>query len=398
MRFPRAARLVPLAALLLAAGCASDDTTAPASDLMDATRAAAAFDRIADSLQSGGGSAGADLAASYGALAGAVRTGGRLSPVTITIDGVPTSFVATAQLTESSFSPCSGQICAALAPSVVRPLVARSLIAWQKDDPRRVVQLTAAADSLRIGAQLFPTFAPALIPAALLVYLDGKGGTWFGTSGTQKMSSTTSETACSTLPGARPVSPIVSSVRCTLADFSIAFSGTAEPSRFLVANNTATGTHTLAMSAQPVSGVRLQYTIPPCSPTSCLPGGGPLPPIDVKPTIMLPSTLTATQDASGTVTFTFAVTNNLATAATVGFATSQQVEVVAADPATGAVVWNSSAAALFAQALTSRTIPAGGTASFTESWKPAVKGTYTVSALLTSHTHRASARTSVTVN
>ncbi len=397
MRFDQTRRLAPLAALLFAAACSSYDLLPAAPDLVDAARAAASFDHIADSVQSSGGAANADLAASYGALAGAVRNGGRLSPVTITIDGVPTSFIATAQLTESSFSPCSGQICAALAPSVVRPVVTRSLIAWQKDDPRRVVQLTAAADSLKIGAQLFPSFAAPFVPTALLVYLDGKGGTWFGTSGTQKMTSAASEAPCTTLAGSRPVIAIVPSVRCTLAEFTIAFNGIAEPSRFIVANNTATGIHSLAMAAQPVSGVRLQYTTPPCSPSACLPGGGPLPPIDVKPTTMLPSTLTATQDASGTVTFTFTVTNTLASPANVGFATSQQVELVAADPATGAVVWSSSAAALFAQAMTSRTIAAGGSASFTESWKPAVKGTYTVSALLTSYTHRASARASVTV-
>ncbi|MDQ2666789.1 MAG: hypothetical protein M3Z05_12350 [Gemmatimonadota bacterium] len=111
-------------ACLVANACGSDTGSGPLSG-DDAAKAATVFTQLSDSIAKAGGDS--SIARAYGSLADALRMGLRVSPVAITIDGVATPFMATAQQTMLS-SACSG--CASLPPFVLR-----SFIAWQASDP-----------------------------------------------------------------------------------------------------------------------------------------------------------------------------------------------------------------------------------------------------------------------
>jgi len=89
--------------------------------------------------------------------------------VTISVDGVPASFVATAQVDEN------GSVCPAC--MIAQPLFAlRSFIAWQASDPRRVVQVSSASNADPIRAYITPSFTSFTGASASLVFFDGKGG------------------------------------------------------------------------------------------------------------------------------------------------------------------------------------------------------------------------------
>ena len=57
--------------------------------------------------------------------------------------------------------PCSSNGCAALP----KPILARTLIAWDAANPKRVVQLASESDDLPIGAVLNPTLLASYVPA-----------------------------------------------------------------------------------------------------------------------------------------------------------------------------------------------------------------------------------------
>lgn len=370
--------LVAAASTLLVA-CASDTVTLPPQD--DASAAVDIFTRLADSVARAGGDA--DLGDAYGSLAEAVRQGGRVSPVVITIDGVPTTFLATAQQTEVTTSPClDPSKCATLI--AIRPSILRTLVAWKQDDPKRVVQLSSSADSAPIRAYLFPVLVPFTGPSASLVYFDGNGGTFFGSSGTQAFAVKTGTDVCAVTGASKSSFAIFPAPRCTNADFTISFAGKGEPSTFLTSKNTATGSHTFAMATQPVVGARYELTaITP-----------PKPPIIVTPSAPLAATLTATVDS--VVTLTLQIVNPASTPAAVTFASGQQYDFTVFD-ATGARVWRWSDGMAFTMALGTSTIPGKGSVSYSARWKPLQKGTYTAVGSLVSMSHRADAKVAVTV-
>jgi hypothetical protein len=370
-------RKLTVTALALLTACGSDILVAPGQD--DAAKAVTLFTQLSDSVaRSGGDSA---IGNAYAGLAEAVRRGGRISTVLITIDGVPTKFSATAIQSEISAPPCTGDVC----PAILRRAL-RSLIAWQQDDPRRIVQLSSESDADPIRAYLFPVLVPYAGASASLTFFDGKGGAFFGTSGTQKVGITTSETACAPAGPDRPVIAIFPAPpRCTKADFVVAFDGKAEPSTFLAARNNATGSHTLSMASQPVLGARFEMTAPDL----------PKPPIDLAPTVGLPATITVTTDTL--VTLTLTISNPGASAVQVVHPSSQRYEFVIADGTTGLPVWKWSDGQGFFQALTSETIAAGGRLTYTASWKPTRKGAFIATGELVSISHRAGARASFSV-
>ena len=378
-------------ALAIAAFAAcSGESTAPLTSTSDAARAAEQFTKMADSVSRNGGDA--DVSGAYSEIAAAVRMSGRVAPITIAIDGVPTAFVATAMSSELAHQAgCDGgPLCD---PAV--PLRMRSLIAWDKDNPKRVVQISSASDSDPIEAMLYPSLLAIYTPMASLIYMDGAGGTYFGTSGTQSASVTKSATPC----GAGRDSALASKLpsACTLADLTIAFNGKVEPSAFLVANNTAKGTHTIAMASQKVPGTHTQITIPACD-TACSPGApnAPVaPPVVVRPTNELPATLSATVDSVVNLTLTFK--NPSAQPTKVTFASGQKFDVVVSDSLTGRAVWRWSADKSFLQGTSEQTVPANGSLAFTATWKPIARGLYLAHGVLVSTSHRGEAYASVIV-
>lgn len=385
-------RLGVIALAATALGACSTESTAPSSTGNDAALAADQFAKLADSVNRSGGDA--DVGSAYSAIAGAVRAGGRVTPISLTIDGVAAPFVATAISNELSYAaPCAANGCVALS----RPMLQRTLIAWEAANPRRVVQLTAESDDEPIDVLLYPSLLALYAPHATLVYMDGKGGTYFGTSGTQKMAETKSATPCAVSRDSAVTSNLRSA--CTQSDFTITFSARAEPSAFLIANNTATGVHTLAMSAQTVAGSHLLSTVASCD-SVCYPGPNmpPVhegPPIVVRPTSELPATLTTSVDSL--VTMTLTVKNPSASAIRIAFSSGQKFDFVVTDSSTGRDVWRWSANKSFAAVYSEQVVPANGILAFSADWKPPTRGRYLVHGLLVSVSHRAEAYASVLV-
>jgi hypothetical protein len=383
MRTPRSiAKHLRIAALGAACfaliACGSDTSTAPTQD--DAARAVNVFTQLADSVSRAGGDA--DVGSAYASLAEAVRMGGRISTIVITVDDVPTTFNATALQTEIDVSPCASPLCAAAS----RHVTLRTLIAWQQSNPRRLLQLSSEADTDPIRAYLFPLLVPFTGNSASLTFLDGNGGAYFGTSGSQKFAVTTSAVPCTAAAASKPTIAIFPAPpRCTQADFSITFNAKAEPSSFLAARNNATGSHTFAMSAQPVLGARFELT-------ATVP---PLPPIVVMPNVSLPATLTAKVDSL--VTLTLTVSNPTAAPVTVNFNTGQHYDFTISDATNGALLWRWGMGMMFTQALSTETIPANGKVVYTAEWKPSQKGNFIATGSLVSPSHRADARVAVSV-
>ena len=374
-------------AVVTFAACSSEITTPLASS--EATRAADQFTKMADSVNRNGGDA--DVGGTYSAIAAAVRMGGRVSPITISIDGVPTAFVAAAMSSELTYpSTCAGNPTCDPMP----PIRMRNLVAWDKENPKRVVQISSASDNDPIAAMLYPSLLAIYAPMASLIYMDGAGGTYFGTSGTQRASVAKSTTPCTAGRDSALASKLPSA--CTQAELTIAFDGKVEPSTFLVENNTAKGTHTIAMASQKVAGTHMQVTIPACD-TACTPGGTiPVaPPVVVRPTNELTAALTVSVDS--VVNLTLTLKNPLATPTTVQFSSGQQFDFVATDSSTGRAVWQWSATRSFLAAKSEQTIPANGSLTFTEMWKPPTRGLYLVRGVLVSTSHRGEAYASVIV-
>jgi hypothetical protein len=260
-----------------------------------------------------------------------------------------------------------------------------------------VIQLSSFSDAEPIAAVLFPTFAPVTTPMASLVYLDGNRGVYFGTSGTQKFSETFSATPCSfSVPDS--VRALINTTPCTQSNFTIAFDAKVEPSQFLVANNSATGTHTIAMSAQSVAGSHVEITWPKCDSICALGPNVPLlpsPPVVVHPSAALPASLSATVDS--VVTLTFTVTNPSAQPITVRYPGGLKYDIIVTDSASGRVAWQSSFGKAATLAIIDETVPGNGKLVFTERWKPATRGVYLLHGLLASISHRAEAYASVLV-
>ena len=111
-----------VACLVAAAACGSDGATSPTQN-EDAARAVGVFTHLADSVSRNGGDA--EMGGAYASLAEAVRTGGRVSTIVITVDGVPTTFYAIATLNDVSLAPCAVGFCT----MDKRPQSLRTLIA-----------------------------------------------------------------------------------------------------------------------------------------------------------------------------------------------------------------------------------------------------------------------------
>lgn len=385
-------RTLCLAAAVVASACSGDPTGVDAQS--DAVDAATRFRQLADEAFAAG--ADPDVVRAYSSLGTEILRGGRVSPVTIVVDGVPQEFLATARQVEMSGGPvCDqpGSLCLMAAPL-------RSLVAWQRSDPRRVVQLSAMGGTGDIGTAIPGLVDPGVFGRASLVYFDGAGGVYVGASGTGSIGDpVTSDTPCSTLPP--PPSPSSMSaelVPCTQASFTASFSGTLTPAPIPLRGNTASGTHTISMSSQSVLGARL--VLPPMDGVFPCPDCGSGYPRSVLPPIGLSGgELSATIEVApraDLVTFTLRVTNGRAEPVTVHFTSGQQFDF-RARRRDGSIAWTWSMDKLFTAALTSRTVASGETVTFTGEWHPTEKGTFLAEGRLTSSSHRAIAGTLFTV-
>jgi hypothetical protein len=366
---------------LLAAGCTS--STEPFVD-PGALAAAETFDRIADSLTTAGVDAG--VSSAYHELARVVRTGSGLTSVIISVDGTPAEYLATAQSFDQNYCPPRA-VCAL----IYRPPL-NSVIAWQRSDPRRIVQLTADA-SFPIGS-VPPGALDPFLSRATLTFFDGAGGVFLGTGGTQSITVTPTDEPC-VIPNQRVEAIyVMPPVSCTRADFTVSFDGTVQPPPFALRKNTATGSHTISMTAQSVSGMRLAFLFCP----TCGADAPPLrPPVTISATSsVLQPTLRATASATA-VTLTFTVTNTSLAPVKLDFNSGQEYDFLVRSAASGALVWQWSRDMGFTLALTSRTLAAGETATYVEHWTPTAPGAYTAQALLTSSSHRATSHAGFTV-
>jgi len=266
----------------------------------------------------------------------------------------------------------------------------RSMIAWDRATPRRVVQRTATRGGMPMG-MLYPgTTTGTFMNTATLTYFDGAGGTFVGTDGTQAISDPVrSSTPCftTTFPTISPGGD------CVLADFTVSFSGTVAPPPVLISRNTATGTHALAMSSQSVAGSSVLLSGP-CTPCAGSYPPGWLPPINLFGA-MLPSQLTATVGTTG-VTLAFTVLNPGTAPVELHFTSGQQYDF-RIRTAGGAPVWTWSANKSFTAALSSRTLGPNESVTYVEQWTPAQPGSYLALGSLVSSSHHAEAVTAFVV-
>lgn len=389
MKFAHRAAVVASAAWLVAA---CSDGTAPYDPPGDAALAAQTFSQLADSVTRAGGDA--DVASAYAGIAGVVRAGGRVTPIVLTVDGTARTFLASAMTVETTVNDCPKNA-QCFAPPTTYAL--RSLIAWEKENPRRIVQLSSSSNDEVIGAILDPSPLALYARMASLVYMDGAGGTYVGTSGTQKFDVSKSGMACPEPAGADTTLRILRlKGTCVLADHAVNFAGKVQPSPFVLKSNTAKDEHSIAMSVQTVHGTHHALTVTPCDP-SCYPPSDSLaqPPVKVRPSAELPATLSVT--VNGDVTLTFTVKNPSAAPVKVVYPSGQKFDFAVIDSTTGKSVWQWSASRSFVQAQGEDTVPAGGALTFVATWTPPKKGLYLASARLTSTSHRSQAYASVVV-
>ena len=388
----RARRIAYVAAASLLAAC-SGESTAPYETQTDAALAAQTFSKLADSVTRAGGDA--DVGSAYSGIAGLLRMGGRITPIVLTIDGVATTFIAAAMTHETTIDDCPPPL-ACFAPP--QTYVTRNLIAWDRANPKRIVQLSSASNDEQIGAVLDPSVLALYARMASLIYMDGVGGTYIGTSGTQKFDVTKSAIPCPAPTDSGKTAYMRPNSSCTLADHTVTFSGTLDTSPFLLKSNSAAGSHSIAMSAQTVHGTRQSVTItyPPCD-TAC---GKPIdslpkPPVVVRPSNELPAKLAVRLDS--VVNLTFTVSNPSKDPIKVEHSSGQKYDFVAIDSATGRTAWRWSADKSFLGALNAESVPAGGTLTYVERWKPDRKGLYLIRGFLVSTSHRSEAYTTIVV-
>ncbi len=391
MRFRFPALLAGVA--LIAAGCSSEPT-AP-DDRSEAADAAQTLTHLADSLSSNGGSA--SEVGAYRGLAALLEGTGRLSTVTISVDGAPSEFLATAQ--EIAFGCPPEMLC-----SMVAVPPDRFLSAWQKDNPRRMVQLFVPGVAPSTVTYFSSDASVAAVPD--LLFLDGNGALYGGATTSRSITSSVSDTPCVTRDGTQTAQGVWP---CRQADFTVAFDGAvdgiplesplappADSSGAHVTQSTgvvAAPSHRVTMSSQQVHGAHVDLQLR-C--VSCADPGQPgtTPPIPSPWRDSLTASLTATVGSD--VTFTFTVTNASDSTKTVRFNDSQQYDIRVWD-ANNTLVWRWGAEKAFAQIVTTRVLAPGESATYVEHWTPPSPGSYHAMAYLTSSTHGAAGFTDVNV-
>ena len=361
-----------IAAAAFAAGCHSEPTGL--TDNRDATAAAQTLLHIADSLSAHGGST--TEVGAYRGLAALLVGTGRLSTVTITVDGTPSEYLATAQQIQFGCPP--NAVCDLM---LTAPL--RSVVAWEKRNPRRVVQLFTADFG---GTTSFP--APPGMGS--LMYLDGTGAMYGGPTTSANVTVSVSNTPCIEADVIRSAEYAPSN--CKQAEFNAGFNGTLAlvPLEGLLpdsipapATPNAAPAHRVTMTSQPVHGAStLLYGL--CVECPNPPGTAPVVPMPTRDSL----TATLTASVGSDVTFTFTVTNTKSTSVDVQFMDAQQFDIRVWNDA-GTQVWRWASDKGFTQSPVTRTLGPGESATYVEHWTPPASGSYRAMAYLTSTSHAA---------
>ena len=259
----------------------------------DAARAAQTFAQLADSVTRNGGDA--DVGSAYSGIAGILRMGGRVTPIVLTIDGTATTFIAAAMTTETTINDARRPCSASRPPrTFVDPQPHRVGQGQSRSascsSPRRRTTSRSARSSIRRCSRSTRAMAS-------LIYMDGAGGTYIGTSGTQKFDVDEERRR----PAARADRQRQDrdlrgrTARARSPSHTVTFSGKVEPSPFLLASNTAKAPHSIAMSAQTVAGTRhaitityprVRHRVREAASNRC-----PTPPVVVRPSNELPAKL-----------------------------------------------------------------------------------------------------------
>jgi hypothetical protein len=373
-------RHLTLAVTALVAGACAHDTTAAVPD-QAALVAAEQFMQIGNDVERNGGDP--DVVAGYREIGTTLMQGGRVSPITIAIDGASSDFLAAAQQFEVDAGPtCSqpGSLCLLLQPM-------RHVIAWDRSNPRRVVQLSSPAGaSAGAGASDYS--------ATRVIYFDGSGGIYLDQDVTPALGAPqVSDVPC--YPPSQTTYPLPSwssMEQCTRAEFPVTLDASVAPPPFPVQHNTASGTHTIAIAPQSVHGARVVLTPPagdPCVSCGTLYPRLGAPPIDLHGTTLL-AVLDIASSGAG-VTFALRVSNPTPAPVTIQFNSAQQFDM-RVRRTDGTILWTWSADKAFTAALTSRTLAGGEVATYSASWTPTTHGSLVAEGFLTSSSHQAGAR------
>lgn len=354
---------------------------------MAASDAAATLLHLADSLSTHGGTP--TEVAAYRGLASLLVGTGRISSVTISVDGQASEYLATAQ--EIQFGGCPpGMYCSTISAGL---LPDRSFIAWQKSNPRRVVQLFAPGEHLY--ALDGGVTSSVMQRAPTVMFMDGSGALYGGFAASQSITVTTSATPCT--PPDPNVAVLRTTFTCTQADFAVAFDasthlipldGPGAPgpivSTAATTNTTGAPGHHVTMASQTVRGA---HVIMPLTCAPCGPAGPWTPPVATPGRDSLVATLTATIGSD--VTFTFTVKNTTATSTTMQFNDGQQYDIRVWNDK-DVLVWRWAADKAFPQVVGTRTLAPGESVSWVEHWARPAAGSYRALAYLTSSSHGAS--------
>ncbi|MBC7791500.1 MAG: hypothetical protein H7Z74_16255 [Anaerolineae bacterium] len=418
--------------MIAATSACQSDSIAPRSsnDPIDIARN---FEALSDSMSGAGNLDGAEV---MHHVAEIVKLTGRVTPVEISVDGVPMSFLAVTEQIDHPIAQCgfpgdslstppldslstppgggidsSGVVGDTIIvyvpcqPSVEEIYSARSLIAWQPESMQRIVRLMAdtgrsrAPDDVPDVMAGIPTQVPGspdssgsvsgggvrpfFYPGFFGEYFERPEGWWQATQGTEANSLVSMNGACArdtlVLEWAR--------FTCQRAQIAFEVSMTVEPGAFCgFGEITATipggpHSHKVEMSSHVVEGVRLRLvdfepiTVPPPSQLH-----------------FLPSTLSANV-ANGAVTLTFVVSNDSTPDVIIGFSSGQtyDFEIYASD---GSLVWRWSDDKDFTAALHEKSLAHGEKLTYVEQWAPSSPrgGEYTAIARLASYNVRSVSR------
>ena len=370
---------------------------------------------------------------------------GRVTPVEISVDGVPMRFLAVAEQIDHPFAHCVYAADSIRVPnggvidtsrSGVDTLIVpyppcqqseeeyysvRSLIAWQPDSMQRIVRITAdtgrsrAPDAVPDVLAGMPTevrpgspdtsggsvgggvVRPVFYPGFFGEYFELPDGWWQATQGTEANSLIALNGNCTSdtlvLEWAK--------FTCQRARIAFEVSMTVEPGAFCGFGEIGTTsprsqhTHKVEMRSHELEGVRLRlvdFEPPPVPPDSQF--------------FYLPSSLEATV-ANGTVALRFVVFGDSSRDVTIGFSSGQSYdfEIYASDSSLtppdssvtssdgsltrydGSLVWRWSDGKAFTAALREETLGRGNTLTYSEQWKPttAKPGRYIAVARLASY-------------
>jgi hypothetical protein len=227
----------------------------------------------------------------------------------------------------------------------------------------------------------------------MLTYLDGEGAMYRGTTTSETVTVTLSDTPCA--PPDSMVLAMWAPSNCRQAEFSAAFDGTLAllPLGELLPDSIAAPTtpnalpsHRVTMASQQVHGAHTQIDGL-CIDSCPVPNPpGTTPPVPSPSLDSLTATLTASVGSD--VTFTFTVKNTKSTTAEVHFNDGQQFDIRVWNDA-GKQVWRWGADKGFTQALVTRTLAPGESATYVEHWTPPAAGSYRAMTYLTSTSHAA---------